>query len=97
MRLQVIEKSENFLNNISNTIVSTFDFNNKISNGKLNYGTVFQAELKKDKSVDVSLVRKVDNNTYETYASQTLFASNNVVFDDRTSTTLITMTFQLIK
>lgn len=97
MKLQVTEISKNSLNKKEDKVQTVFSFSDGTTFGKLNFGTVFQAKILDDKSVDVSLIRKTGEETYEVYNNKKLFASKSVDFEDKSATTSITMNFKLIK
>lgn len=97
MKLQVTETSKNILNDDQTSVQNIYAFKNGEVLGKLNYGTVFKAELgKQDKSVKVSLIRVVDENTVETYNSAVLHPSQNTAtFTDKSDAITLTLTFKL--
>ncbi len=98
MKLQVTETITTKPSNATNSVVNTFNFDEGEVLNKLNYGTVFKAEMQKqDKSVKISLLRQVDENTIETYDSAVLHVSNNAVFTDDSSESIVTTTFKLVK
>ena len=98
MNLQVTEKTTNILTKNSSEVKSSFSFSNGKTSGLLNCGTVFQAVAEKnDKSVTVSLLRQVDAENVEVYASEVLHAVGSVSFEDRSATDMVTITFKLAK
>ncbi len=98
MKLEVTETNTNLLDNSSSEIKNVFNFTDKQTSGKLNFGTVFQAEIQKDdRSVEVSLIRQVDKDNFEVYSKKTIYASHSASFEDYTTTNNLKMTFKLIK
>lgn len=97
MKLQVTEVSKSFLDGSEEKIENEFSFINSQISGSLAFGTVFQAQMQEDRSIEVYLVRKTDENNYEVYNHKTLFASNSIDFEDTSSSSEVSITFKLIK
>ena len=99
MKLQVTENVENVVSSKENSTQTTFNFTNGQTVGKLNYGTVFKAEMQPmDKSVKVSLIRQTDGDNFEIYDGVILYASKNTVtFSENAGNIVINLTFKLTK
>ncbi len=99
MKLQVTENVENVVSSKENSTQTTFNFTNGQTVGKLNYGTVFKAEMQPmDKSVKVSLIRQTDEDNFEIYDGAILYASKNTVtFSENAGNIVINLTFKLTK
>lgn len=99
MKLQVTETTQNVLTQKEFSAISNFSFTDGETMGKLNYGTIFNAEINdSDKSVKVSLIRQVNENDFEVYDSAILHpAQNNIIFMDKSNDINLKLAFKLIK